>query len=184
MKRLLIIAAVTFLSTASIAQAHPKGGHHRGDKHDGYDYARVIDVKPIFNKKRHKKHRRDCRVENTRHTYYNNRSHAEGLIVGGLIGGVIGNSLGEGRDAAVVAGTLLGSAIGHNMDKHNDGYNRGRTTYREHCDSRHDYRPQIDGYRVTYRYKGEISHTRLDYRPGKRIRIRVDNETRHRRHGH
>ena len=35
-------------------------------------------------------------------------------------------------------------------------------------------RDRVDGYDVTYEYAGRMYHTRSDYNPGDRIRVRVD----------
>jgi uncharacterized protein YcfJ len=96
-------------------------------------------------------------------------------VVGSVLGGVAGNQVGKGRgrDAATVAGALLGAAIAHDLHDrpsrvHYDTVERCRdvTRYREE--------ERIDGYRVTYRYKGETYTTRTDHDPGDRIRVRVD----------
>ena len=36
------------------------------------------------------------------------------------------------------------------------------------------YEEHIAGYDVTYRYQGRLYHTRTDYDPGRRIRVRVE----------
>ena len=51
-----------------------------------------------------------------------------------------------------------------NRDWDNDGYGRD-----DHCEQR------IDGYRVTYLFRGREYTTEMSYNPGDRIRIRVGN---------
>ena len=45
---------------------------------------------------------------------------------------------------------------------------RCETTFQSHREER------IDGYRVTYRYKGQKYMTEMPYDPGRRMRVRVD----------
>jgi uncharacterized protein YcfJ len=46
----------------------------------------------------------------------------------------------------------------------------------QRCETRYhdEYQERIDGYRVTYVYHGRRQVTELPYRPGERIRVRVD----------
>ena len=46
----------------------------------------------------------------------------------------------------------------------------------ERCEVRHidSWEERTDGYRVTYVYNGRKGVTELPYRPGDRIRVRVD----------
>jgi uncharacterized protein YcfJ len=78
-----------------------------------------------------------------------------------------------------VAGTLLGAAIANDASRrrHAGKYGpvqysrpvtRCATQYREHQEER------IEGYDVTYRYKGQKYATRMPHDPGRKIRIRVD----------
>ena len=53
-----------------------------------------------------------------------------------------------------------------------------RTVYEEQC---HEvgharYVSEVEGYDVTYRYHGQLYHTRRDYDPGSKIRVRVNVE--------
>lgn len=179
MKR-LIIAALSTLCLISVAQAgdrhrHHDHGHHHGHKHGHHQerdsYGWVIGVEPIYERHHYRRPYRDCRSETVTHGGGRDRSHAEGLIVGGLVGGILGNELGHGQDNAVIAGTILGAAIGHDIDKNNGGGRQTRVV--EHCEDRyeHGHQKRIQGYDVTYRYRGEIHHTRMDHHPGDRIRI-------------
>ena len=45
---------------------------------------------------------------------------------------------------------------------------RCETRYRE------EWQERVDGYRVTYKYHGRGQVTEMPYRPGERIRVRVD----------
>ncbi|MEW5754945.1 MAG: glycine zipper 2TM domain-containing protein [Pseudomonadota bacterium] len=173
MKR-MIIAALSTLCLVSVAQAgdrhhHGHGHHHGHHKHERYGW--VIDVEPIYERHHYRRPYRECRSETVTYGGGRDRSHAEGLIVGGLVGGMLGNELGHGQDNAVIAGTILGAAIGHDIDKNNGGGRQSRVV--EHCEDRYEHRrhERISGYDVTYRYRGDIYHTRMDHHPGDRIRI-------------
>ena len=52
-------------------------------------------------------------------------------------------------------------------------YERVSVEHRCRITDRHETEERVDGYQVTYRYKGETFETRLPYDPGDRIRVRV-----------
>ena len=87
-----------------------------------------------------------------------------------------GRRINKGRAAgpATVAGTLIGAAIGHD---HASSHHRGHEqfTHETRCTTYTDYHEEerIDGYRVTYQYRGQTLHTRLPYDPGATLRVRV-----------
>jgi uncharacterized protein YcfJ len=161
-----------------------------------YDYARVVDVDPIVRHVRVRTPVREC-WEETRYDDYDRRgrhdrprrSEAGATIAGGIIGGVIGRQFGDGdgRDAMTLVGTLVGAAIGNERASRGREYERRydydrydayeRTSYPvTRCETRYraESKERIDGYRVTYRYRGQTYTTRTDYDPGDRIRVRVD----------
>jgi uncharacterized protein YcfJ len=160
-----------------------------GRRQDGaeYDYARVVDVEPLTRRIRVSEPRRECwnetRVDNG--PYYNgpDRNRGVSTVVGAVIGGVLGHQVGHGRgrDAATVAGAVIGGAIGRDQAERRAaqrGY--GGPPVREYtverCEVRHvdSWEERTDGYRVTYIYNGRRGVTELPYRPGDRIRVRVD----------
>lgn len=160
------------------------------DRYQGgaeYDYARVVDVEPLTRRIRVSEPRRECwnetRVDNG--PYYNGPDRKRGVstVVGAVIGGVLGSQVGHGRgrDAATVAGAVIGGAIGRDQAERRAaqrGY--GGPPVREYtverCEVRHvdSWEERTDGYRVTYVYNGRKGVTELPYRPGDRIRVRVD----------
>ncbi|MEJ2603123.1 MAG: glycine zipper 2TM domain-containing protein [Gammaproteobacteria bacterium] len=116
------------------------------------------------------------------------RGTAGATIAGGIIGGVIGRQFGggSGRDAMTVVGTLVGAAIGNDRARRAETYDRYEhyddyRAYERHsrpvtrCETRYQSREEerIDGYRVTYRYRGQTYTTRTDHDPGDRLRVRV-----------
>ena len=76
-----------------------------------------------------------------------------------------------------IVGTLVGSAIGHDAAvrrQRRDGYETYSRT-EERCRTSYslDREERVDGYQVTYRYRGRSFTTRTDTHPGERIRVRV-----------
>ncbi|MFK7854404.1 MAG: glycine zipper 2TM domain-containing protein [Granulosicoccus sp.] len=94
------------------------------------EYAKVIDVKPVYKEIRLREPRQECWTEQQEHivgyetsghnTYGGHRRNGGSngsALVGSVIGGVIGNQLGRGhsrssRAGATVAGAIIGGAIG------------------------------------------------------------------------
>ena len=197
------VAAVLAMGSMSVFAGQDRYDDRRDDRYDSrndsrydgryddrdaeYDYARVVDVEPLTRRIRVSEPRRECwnetRVDNG--PYYNgpDRNRGVSTVVGAVIGGVIGSQVGHGRgrDAATVAGAVIGGAIGRDQAERRAaqrGY--GGPPVREYtverCEVRHvdSWEERTDGYRVTYIYNGRKGVTELPYRPGDRIRVRVD----------
>jgi uncharacterized protein YcfJ len=200
----LVAAALTAASAGASAQDRydrPNGydrDRYDQDRYDdrpdpydgGYDYARVVDVQPLVTRVRVTTPQRECWDEvRYDHRGYDNggygngplpRSSAGGAVLGAVIGGVLGHQIGSGRgrDAATAAGVVIGAAVGSKQAERRGRYaavppreypvQRCETRYRESWEER------TDGYRVTYVYNGRRQVTELPYRPGDRIRVRVD----------
>jgi len=172
---LVVSVALGGFSASAVA-----GHDHRASPAGVYDYARVLEARPIVHQVQVRIPVRECWQETA---YQEHRPYADTIgstLVGGLIGGVIGSQFGSGhgRDAMTVAGTLVGSAIGHDaaLARNRDGYYT-RTAYPvQRCETSYRYRTEerIDGYHVTYKYRGRVFSTRTASDPGKRIRVRVD----------
>ena len=152
--------------------------HHRDHDRHGYrdsgrvhhvDYrnhrqrGKVIKVKPIYREVSVPVKKRNCRG---RH-----RDDIGGAVAGGLIGGIIGNQIADRGDRAAltVVGALLGGFIGNEIhDDNRKGHRHSRDcTIR----TRHETRREVVGYKVKYRYRGEIYKTRTNRHPGKFIRV-------------
>jgi uncharacterized protein YcfJ len=177
----LAAALVTFAAAPAFADHHwrPVGDDDR-PAGDDYDYARVVDVRPLVTRVRVDEPRRECWDE-TRYEAPPRRGVAGPMILGAMIGGALGNQIGrgDGRRAATVAGAIIGTALGHDAaerrrDRDYDPEPRPYTV--QQCDVRYESRwnERIDGYDVTYEYHGRRYHTRLPYDPGDRIRVQVD----------
>ncbi len=178
-KTLVITAALAATSAPAVALAG----------HDGYQYAKVVDVEPVYRVVQVQIPERECWTEIHYESMPQSRRHSHGgsaipTIAGGVVGGVIGRQFGSGngRDAMTVLGTLVGAAVGHQAshrryERYDDyEYRSVRERPVERCATRYvtEERRDLDGYLVTYRYAGREYTTRTHEHPGKRIRVRVE----------
>lgn len=116
-----------------------------------------------------------------------------GAVLGAIIGGVIGHQFGNssgGRDRGTAAGAILGGVIGNQIEKDSgNDYRTSDSPYRrsrydvervpvtrdvQRCNVVNDYREEIRGYDVRYRYNGRDYTTRLSYDPGPTIPVQVE----------
>lgn len=179
MKSMMLMTALTAAITmASAAQADSK--NHRNHYGAYNDYAKVIAVRPITRIVEVSAPQRECWEEEvSRPVVYRDDHDAGGaMILGGIVGGVVGHNIvrGRGKHAATLAGTLIGASIGHNVARHSSravAYQRTDRVQRCHVVHERYTEERIDGYDVTYRYKGETFTARLPYDPGKRLRVKV-----------
>lgn len=149
---------------------------HRDDRHDFRDIARVVAVEPIYETVRVAVPRERCWEERHPRSGYRDQASYTGPLVGAIVGGVVGNQFGagSGKTAMTIAGTLLGASIGNDLDA-----GPRSVSHRPHrqvrCETVDEYqtREEIVAYRVKYRYKGRIYHTRMDHDPGDTIRLHV-----------
>ena len=182
----LVTAGFALASATVGAKDHsPYNTNYDEQYEDGegvYDYAKVVDVQPLTTRVRVQTPRRECWDE-TR--YEEPRSNgmpgsvAGRTLLGAVLGGVIGHQIGSGNanKAATAGGAVIGAAVAHNRamrDAANPPQPREYTVQR--CETRYseEFQERIDGYRVTYQYHGRRQVTELPYRPGDRIRVRVD----------
>ena len=192
-------AALTFGSVGALAQdrydPNPRYDGRYDDRYDdrrddrydddAYDWARVVDVQPLTRRVRVTSPQRECWNE----TRYDDRGYgapsrerAGSTLLGAAIGAVIGHQIGHGRgrDAATVAGAVVGGAIGRDQAERRAAARGNGPPPREYtverCEVRYNdtWEERTDGYRVTYVYNGRRQVTELPYRPGERIRVRVD----------
>lgn len=179
----LVIGTLCALSTQALA-GPPPWAKARGYRDAQYDEARVVEVEPIVRRVRVETPRRECWDE-VRTVYHEPRGgHAQAagpMILGGIIGGVLGSQVGSGRgrDAATVAGAVIGASVGHDAAARRTRSGGEVEEYTvERCATRYEdaYEERVDGYHVTYEYRGREYTTRLPYDPGDRIRVRVDVE--------
>lgn len=152
----------------------------RYDRGGEYEFARVVDVRPLRRQVRVSEPVRECweEVSYAQDGPFSS-NHVRGTLLGSLVGVAVGNQIGRGRgkDVSRAAGAIIGGAIGHNVsrDRHRQRYGDERSYY-ERCDVRYrdSWEERVDGYEVTYEYAGREYLTRMPYDPGDRIRVRVD----------
>jgi len=195
----LVVAAMAAASTGAMAQGpddqygpdpysqdrYGQNDNGRYDDDGGYDYARVVDVQPLVTRVRVTTPQRECWDETRvdQRGYGSSplpRSAAGGAVLGGIVGAVIGHQFGhgQGRSAATAAGAVIGAAVGSNQAQRRAAYgSQPPQSYTvQRCETRYrdEWQERTDGYRVTYVYNGRRQVTQLPYRPGDRIRVRVD----------
>ncbi len=152
----------------------------------------MTQVEPIIRTLNHRIPRETCWEESVpyqepyQHPSRSRPESAVPTVIGGLIGVAIGERFGgnkSNRKMTALAGGLLGAAIGHDLSRTRPAVNPynervRRTSYRsEHrCEVSYqmEQEERIDGYNVTYRYRGKTYHTRMDYDPGNKIQVRVN----------
>jgi len=180
--KLLLLAATVVLSSNALADRGKHGRHHYEDSAavggQIYAYGKVLKVSPIYRDVRVSTPRKECWKEPVTVTRHRGGDRGASTLAGALIGGVIGNQLGRGRGnkLATAMGTVIGAQMGHDANR---GYTtESSTAYREVCQEteRVNYEEVIDGYRVTYRYKGQRFHTRMPYDPGQKIKLKISVE--------
>jgi uncharacterized protein YcfJ len=197
MMAILAAAALTVGSAGAFAQDHRyddrpdryddryDGRYDRYDDEGGYDYAKVVDVQPLTRHVRVSSPQRECwdetRYDEAGYGRPRARNSAGPTLLGAVIGAAIGNQIGhgDGRRAATAAGAIIGAGVGNAQAGRRNGYEqppppRAYTVQRCETRYREDLEERIDGYRVTYVYHGRRGVTELPYRPGDRIRVRVD----------
>ena len=193
----LVAAAMTAASAGALAQdPYGNNGYDQGryddrpgqnqyDDGGGYDYARVVDVQPLTTRVRVTTPQRECwdetRMDNG--GYGNSplpRTAAGGAVLGAIVGGVLGHQIGHGhqRDAATAIGAVFGAGVGATQAQRRAANASAppRQYTVQRCETRYhdEWQERTDGYRVTYVYNGRRQVTELPYRPGDRIRVRVD----------
>ncbi|MDH3631322.1 MAG: glycine zipper 2TM domain-containing protein [Gammaproteobacteria bacterium] len=182
MKTLKTTVAVAILVFAgSVSAGHKNHGQEQyGDspRQDLFEYAKVVDVRPIYREVQVSRPVRECWEEPVYHTRDHYPKSAGGMLAGGLIGGIVGHQFGKGRGnkVATAVGTLIGAQIGHDaVNGHSQQHDTTVVGYEEHCKTRHQvsYEEVVDAYDVTYKYRGRKYHVEMPYDPGKRIKMRI-----------
>lgn len=120
----------------------------------------------------------------------NEANRTVATVIGGIAGAVLGSKIGDGSGRYV--GTAVGSMVGgmagrsiyDNSQRNRQVERRGTVrvcdpvpvTGRDgyYGDDQYDGEEQLSGYDVTYEYANRTYHTRTNYHPGDRIRVRVD----------
>lgn len=186
-KQLLVGLALSLCAVTMSAQDYYRGDYDSAADGAGvgYDFARVVDVQPVYDEVPVNDSRTVCwnepvtYVTAPRYAPYRRRGETP-EVLGGIIGGLVGNQFGhgDGRAAATIAGVALGSAVARdNNRRYYDDYapRYQRTVTERRCEQRPASRRerQLVGYDVTYDYQGVVGHTFSERQPGSEIRVRI-----------
>ncbi len=175
MSKLTLRTALATAVCGLLISATPAFANHDDD--DVWAYARVVNAEPIYREVRVRAPRQACEdVPVVERTTYRGHSDPGAVLVGAVIGGVIGHQFGSGRgnDAATAAGAFIGA--NHAASR---SYSGTRVVEREVVETRCEtvraarYEERLEGYDVTYKYRGRLYHTRTAQHPGRTIKVRV-----------
>lgn len=156
------------------------------EQHDRYQWAKVTRVEPIYRTVTVTTPREECWMEDVHRPIFRHyEGHSAGsTVLGGLIGGAIGHEIGRhinrgrGRHGATVAGAVIGAAIGHDKAHRRDHGHRHDTVIEQEKRCRvieeSHTEQRLEGYDVTYRYRGVHYTSFMHEHPGKRIRVNVN----------
>ncbi len=141
-----------------------------------YDKAKVLRVTPIYETVEVARPEKRCWNERVEHRRSRQIDSYTPSIAGAIVGGVVGNQFGKGRgkDAMTVAGALLGASVGHDLARHPGPRTYVTTERRCKVVDRYQEKQVLSGYRVKYRYRGNVYTTRTTTDPGKHLRVRVE----------
>lgn len=181
-KKVILTTLAVMVSSMPLAQANHNNtsGYTDNAQSGESDFtvkAKVVSVTPIFSYVTINTPTENCYKERVTHTSYNDGDRGNRMLLGGLIGGVIGNNIGHGksRKTRAVVGALIGSHIGSSIaDKH--AYSTQYAGYERRCDTQYvsETKKQVDGYNVSYRYRGRVITTQMPYHPGRQITLNVN----------
>ena len=137
-----------------------------------YDYATVMQSKPVYRIVEVTSEERRCQQLETRYQQPV-RNSANNSLIGGILGAAVGHALGhrsKHRAGTTVAGAIVGASLASD-----NGRTVTRTKLENHCKmvptSWEEER--IIGYNVVYRYNDRTFETRLPFEPGDSLKIRV-----------
>jgi uncharacterized protein YcfJ len=141
-------------------------------------YGRVVDVEPVYRYVSISAPREVCSAPRRYKGHRSSANTVTGAIIGGTLGHVIGKNS-RNRHTATIAGVVIGSVIGHELGErhttHNYPSNRHSTGHhKQNCVTRHAPRrkvKQLEGYDVTYRFRGKHFQTFMDQHPGKHLYV-------------
>ena len=139
---------------------------------DFTDYAPVVSSTPNY--RQVSAPRQECWAEDVPVQVQPQGRSNTGALIGGVTGGIIGNQVGggHGRDAATVAGAIVGTIVGERLDNPQQPPQYA-TQQVQRCRMVNDFKQELNGYNVTYRYGGKDVTVRLPYNPGPTVRIGV-----------
>jgi uncharacterized protein YcfJ len=174
-KPLIAALAATLVLCSGTALAGHDGAYQGYSGNSFSDRAKVVATTPVY--ERINEPRRECHTEYRTHEEqgYRNNNNTVGAIVGAVAGGLVGSTVGKGNGkvAAAAVGAATGAVIGDRWNDRAGSYSTSRTEPVEVCAMVDNYREQVAGYDVTYRYNGRDYSTRLPYDPGDWLNLNV-----------
>ncbi|MEM7806438.1 MAG: glycine zipper 2TM domain-containing protein [Pseudomonadota bacterium] len=141
--------------------------------------APVVSVTPVYETVTERIPHEICREERVRVVERGRRSFTPtvvGAVLGGTVAGVLGNNS-RRRDVITGAGAILGASIGHDVGRNRRAGDSYYVTENV-CNTEYELRERdrLNGYRVSYRYAGDIYKTFSATDPGETIAVRVSVE--------
>lgn len=154
--------------------SHYRSSRYRNRDYQEIEYGRVINVEPVYRSRSVPVSDDSCiDYDNSRPRHNSYTATVLGAVIGGALGHRIGDAHGD-ADVAAVAGGLLGASVGHNLDRR-AAYNRHvRVEGPCRVKQRYETHRELVEYKVSYRYNGEVHRTRMDYDPGKWVKLDVE----------
>ncbi|EHR42172.1 glycine zipper 2TM domain-containing protein [Alishewanella jeotgali] len=155
MKQLCYAITLAGLTLSSTVHAHGRS-----------EYGRVTDVVPVYSQVPVRHVTQSC----TSH-YQRGGDSSTPAIVGAIVGGALGHAVGNNKSnkrIGLVAGAALGGSVGYDLGK--------KDRYYEDCRPHHNsvqYRQVLQGYQVTYKYRGRYYQTFTEQHPGRTIPLVV-----------
>jgi uncharacterized protein YcfJ len=97
-----------------------------------------------------------------------------GVVIGAVAGGILGNQVGKGsgKDVATAAGVAVGAAVGDHLANRDTQVQMEQREVRS-CRTVHDTQRRVNGYRVTYEYRGHQYTSFMRHEPGNTVPVRV-----------
>jgi len=116
----------------------------------------------------------ECRTETVQVQQRQERG-VGGAIIGGVAGGILGNQVGggHGRTAATAAGAVVGALVGDRMENNNNGGGTVSEQQVQRCRTVDRWETRVNGYAVTYEYRGHEYTSVLPRDPGDHLRLHV-----------
>lgn len=141
--------------------------------HQFRDRAKVVSSTPVY--EQINEPRRECWTEYESREVYRNGNSTGGAILGAVVGGLVGSTVGKGNGkvAAAAVGAATGAVVGDRWNDRGGNYAHEERPV-ERCRVTDNYRRDIVGYDIVYRYNGRDYATRLPHDPGKWLDLDVN----------
>ena len=166
------ILNTTLIAALLAASGAAQAGRGHGD---GFTTrAKVLASTPVY--ETINEPRRECWTETVGYETqgYRESNNTGGAIIGAIAGGLVGSTVGKGNGkvAAAAVGAATGAVVGDRWNDRGDSHAYEERPV-ERCRVTDNYRQEIVGYDVTYRYNGRNFSTRLPYDPGEWLSLNV-----------